>query len=518
MKQLELWVRTLAPVVLAKQSGATILTETADSFSGSVLRGTLANAYIKRKKLDRKTAHENPDFWQFFFGGLRFVDANIVLRDTTTADDAQPGIRSFVFPFSLTKEKITGQVRDVFAPAGDSEGKAFKALNGYGALTGDGRLLSAGGVLRKTIRLHMSRKEEKERKTGKSEDGNVYNYESLDEGQDFLGYIIGEDAVVEAFQAAFPEPIKCTVGRSRRTQYGLCDICLGKAEKIELTLQADAENRVILYLDTPLLSSADWTGSVPEAIAPILEALGPDFSLDKETCFAAYDKPRNFVGTWGLHRARRGALAAGSIFAIRKTSPWKEDELAALGTMIYQGVGDRTEEGFGQLRPWKPIEGDVTLYDATSAKTPSKEELPDSVREKAKKIVRNHFEEAVRLCAYQDAGIVGKDLTTSFAGSLEQVLKKVDSERSKTFDSLVRADFWQGSVPERLARKVSFGDGTLYDHLFDKKPYNLETNALSEAQSLAKRIGFPIDEEELRMEYWKAFCRHVRKATAKGEA
>jgi hypothetical protein len=92
---------------LAKQSGATILTETADSFSGSVLRGTLANAYIKRKKLDRKTAHEDPDFWRFFFGGLRFVDANIVLRDANAADDAQPGIRSFVFPFSLTKEKIT---------------------------------------------------------------------------------------------------------------------------------------------------------------------------------------------------------------------------------------------------------------------------------------------------------------------------------------------------------------------------------------------------------------------------
>ena len=518
MKRLELWVRTLAPVVLPKQSGATILTETADSFSGSVLRGTLANAYIKQKKLNRKTAHEDPDFWQFFFGGLRFVDANLVLRDANAAGDAQPGIRSFVFPFSLTKEKITGQVRDDFAPAGDSEGKAFKALNGYGALTGDGRLLSAGGVLRKTIRLHMSRSDPKERKTGKSEDGNVYNYESLDEGQDFLGYIIGEDAVVETFQATFPESIKCTVGRSRRTHYGLCDVCLGKAEKIEPALQADAENRVILYLDTPLLSSADWTGSVKEAVSPILEALGPDFSLDEEDCFAAFDKPRNFVGTWGLHRARRGALAAGSVFAIRKNSPWTEGELTTLGKMIYQGVGDRTEEGFGQLRPWKPIVGDVTLCGTVDAKARPIDEIPESVRVKADKIIKDHLAEAVRLCAYRDAGIVGKELTTSFAGSLEQMVKNVDSDRSRNFDSLVRTDFWQGSVPERLARQVKFGMGTLYDHLLEKKPYTLEAESISEAQRLAKRIGCPMDDERLRMEYWKAFCSHVRKATARGEA
>ena len=70
MKKAVIYVETLSPVVLSTENNSTVVTETKEFFSGTVLRGVLAARYIQQQKLKKK-AHRDKTFRKLFFGGIR---------------------------------------------------------------------------------------------------------------------------------------------------------------------------------------------------------------------------------------------------------------------------------------------------------------------------------------------------------------------------------------------------------------------------------------------------------------
>ena len=187
MEFLRVTIKTLSPVVLTAMNNATVMTDSRDYISGSVLRGVLASRYIRENNLG-KTAHEDENFKKLFFGNLRFVDAYPVKK----------GKRSFVVPLSLQKGKIAEKndageefLLDVMQ---QSPKAGYKGMNGFAIATSN----SIESVsVRKQIKLHMSRARETERVSGHSLDGSIYNYESIEAGQRFEGHIIGEKEALE---------------------------------------------------------------------------------------------------------------------------------------------------------------------------------------------------------------------------------------------------------------------------------------------------------------------------------
>ena len=165
MECLTVAIKTLSPVVLTAMNNAAVMTESRDYISGTVLRGVLAARFIEMKNLG-KAAHEDTEFKKLFLGGLRFIAAYPVVR----------GKRSFVLPFSLQKGKIPEKnaegLEELLDVMRQKPKAGYKAMKGFAVA--EQNCISPVSV-RKQVKLHMSRNSEKERLSGRSLEGNIYN-------------------------------------------------------------------------------------------------------------------------------------------------------------------------------------------------------------------------------------------------------------------------------------------------------------------------------------------------------
>lgn len=563
MKQLKVTVKTESPIVLTTESNATVMTGTHDVVSGSILRGVLAAQYIDACGLGKK-AHQNEEFRRLFFGALRFTDANIACPD----DDK----RSFAIPLSMQKEKAkagqteagqTEAVEDLMRV--DSPKKGMKSFGGYAVLTDDNLIKTVSAA--KDVSLHMSRASEEERKKGRSEDGGIYNYESIDARQTFIGWVIGEDADISALRAHVASEFKCRVGRSKFTQYGRCSVKFGELEDVPALIAADLENgSVILRLDSPLLfDGADepqpneaGQGKIvtaPKALGLIVRALNARtgsnaFSLGK--VFAAGAEIENYVGVWGMKRPREQALAAGTVFSVGKDGDWTEQDFDALTDVMYRGVGRRTEEGFGQLRHWPIVTGKWTKPKTSGNKEPAPL-LFKKASEETAKIARKAFErrlaEQIRLYAAEDAKNAKYDRAlynskeeglsglTHFFSRLDHLLDAEQNARGadgrkqgkteglresyrKTLKAVVRPPM------ENNLRKVCIAASgrSLYDMLLENSELPVSgrrwmedvgtkearTKAFMDVVGLEENM-FDLTDGQYFYEYWHSFFRSARK-------
>ena len=181
MKQIKVCIKTMEPVVLTNKNNTTIMTATNDYFSGTIVRGVIANEYININKLG-KNAHENNDFIELFFDKLRFTDANL--------EDVITGKRSFKLPISLQKNKEGTDLIDLINPEAEFPGAGYKGLKNFGVLTDDNQIRIVD--IKKNISFHMSRSnvgggDQSERLAGRSIDGSIYNYESKNPNKKFAG-------------------------------------------------------------------------------------------------------------------------------------------------------------------------------------------------------------------------------------------------------------------------------------------------------------------------------------------
>lgn len=370
MKKIRVKIKTLSPIVLATRGNTTVMTSSHEFFSGTLVRGMLAERYIEEKKLGRQ-AHEDEAFLGFFFDKLRFAAAYPVR--------AADGKRASFVPASVQRLKDGEAVRDLLV---DAPEMGFKTLRGFAVIEDDG---SIGKVdVAKNISLHMSRSNIKgrqgkassasslERLAGRSREGAIYNYEAVGKGVLFEGEIFGADAVLEDFMAALGSTAWTTqAGRARHAQYGACRVQLELEEFVPESIAPAADEWIYLRLETPLLAQTDLLSNAAAALQQVADRLDEDgtgaFSLQaydpgqtvaqgdvESKIFADFVDIDNFVGIWGMKRPRAVALAAGSVFGVKKEGAWMESEKERLQRLLYEGVGARTEEGFGQLRLWQP--------------------------------------------------------------------------------------------------------------------------------------------------------------------
>lgn len=534
MRQMAVKITTLSPVVLTMTGSGNVMTETHDVVSGSVLRGVLANHYIREKNLGG-AAHEDADFRRLFFGALRFVDANLAETD----DSGER--RSFRLPFSLQKEKATGeeppQIEDLMRK--DKPSPGMKSFSGYAVLK-DGYVQPLSP--KKDISMHMSRMNDKERRMGRSNDGGIYSYESLEAGQVFLGAVLGEESDLRALRDSVPQSLHCRVGRSKFAQYGLCSLELGDISEVCVPGAKDLfRNAIILRLDTPFLPevSADGMATAEKGLAAVAASMNErtgSSAFSVHHIHAAAAEIENYVGVWGMKRPREAALAAGTVFALEKSGEWTAEDFTTLSAIMHEGVGRRTEEGFGQLRLWPEING---IY-----KKPGKQEhleqeqafssmakVSEAVAEKAREIFAYRLKEQLRVYAADDVRALPANFSglTHFFGRLDQMLTSVGqgSGNREAYSNLLREKVRPRSPMETNLHKVVANGWTLFDMLREKQPLPYEnrdwktalsgkaekTAACMKAIGLEEK-GLAWDDGAYFYEYWHWFFRYARKKAA----
>ena len=514
MRKIPLTIEALSPLVLTAGSQGAILTESGDAISGAIVRGMIAARFIEAQNLGRD-AHESEAFRRLFAGALKF----------SAAYPSKGGESAMRLPLSLQKDKLSSALADLSASDGTAL-KGYKPLKGCGIVRGAAieRVETA-----KNISLHMSRDEDGERLAGKSTEGGIYSYESLLPGQAFCGEIVGEAADIQELLTS----IDCEdgaflsrIGKSRSTQYGLCRIALDAPAPLEPLDQSLLSSTLRLRLATPLLSDAAFSRNAREVLdeeflAPLKEsAESDDFSLGR--IFAASASASNFVGVWNMRRPTQFGLDAGSIFELRKDSPWTARDAAALAAILAEGAGSRTEEGFGRLALWT-VDA-PTLFEATQERPERRPVKSERARAIVRAVLRRRIAQSVRLAAYKDASaLTGKlaGMTHAFARLEAMLGPREDLEGAPArFRAKFAAEVGAKRTPlARHLEGVKLGAAELRDILRGERPElspyaSLDLSA-EVPQELAEDAGFSRpalkDDGEIFYDYWLWFFRHARK-------
>ncbi|WP_026766973.1 hypothetical protein [Selenomonas ruminantium] len=431
MKKIDVKIKLLSPAVLSTLGSAHVMTETHKFISGSILRGLFAQRYIEMQELGRN-ADEHAGFRHIFFSGARFVDANPICK----------GERAITLPMSLQKEKegIGGnrvpKIQDLLNLNGKAAAKGFKSFRGMASVVGN-EIYKAN--VKTVINFHMSRSGAKERLKGSSQDGGVYSYEAVCEGQSFIGTIIGEQEVLQKLVDGLNldgNGFMAYIGVSKYTQYGKCSVELSEIEDLNEAVPK-IENKVLLRLDTPYIPREKYRGNAEMELAAVIDCLNHDtedkpFSLGQ--VFAGNVDVDNFVGAWNMWRRRDCALASGSVFEVKRKGVWTDRDLKTLNALMFKGIGKRREEGFGQLRIWSVdalamgsnIQEKDTEIQANMV-------IPEAVKNQIKSIINGRIFNQLQIYAYEDAAEARIEMGTGMAhffARLEQMLE--EARKNKT--------------------------------------------------------------------------------------
>lgn len=496
-------IKTLSPVVVTAPGSSQLLTASSESFSGTLLRGVLAGKYVSDHKLGTK-AHEDENFIRYFFSDLRFVSAN------PTAD----GKRAMVLPLSLMKAKaVSGEAKPILDLLSD-EGKAgYKSLKGLSVV--DGGTIRPVSV-KSSMTFHMSRSGDNERLSGHSQDGKVYTYESIDAGQTFEGAVIGDDDCLQAFFEDVGRKGKgfnCRIGRSKRTEYGSCSLTFTPPQ--DLPDESFSET-TCLVLDTPLLPTGGLAARGDRVLQEeVIDVLNQRVGVNAFTLGRVFSTPvaiENFVGIWQMRRPRTMALAAGTVFEIHKDGPWQDEDVQALTLLMYGGAGDRTEEGFGQLRRWKLQDLTIGGKSEKKAVEEIRIESPE-VKKRAAAILESRVKEQLRNFAYEDAA----QLKGLEGGAKTHLFARLESWLDRDFRAELKAKAGKNETIGTHLRRLRLNGAPLYEIFNGDKPAPYESadrkRTLDQLipDELAKIIGFKEPKEAYFHEYWLWFFRHSRK-------
>lgn len=536
MQMMKIQIRTKAPMILSAPGHTSVMTATQDFFSGSVLRGIFAARFIEVGALG-DAAHEDADFMQLFYGGLRFVDAYPMEPLTQT--------RAIPLPLSMQRSKDGSEMCDLLYDDPPRD-RGFKSMRGFAAICGKELYPVA---VKKEIRLHMSRRDlnsdtdAKRRLAGRSLDGGIYNYEAIAEGQSFEGLICGMEEQLHLLRETVgTAPFTCCAGRSKYTQYGLCEITVIPPEALE-TPDLPVGERICLRLETPFIpfetpllshngKGWDARSMLAEVIAALNEKTSGGFSLavGERSIFACANEIDNFVGVWGMRRPRETALGAGTVFAVEKAGDWQPGDMEAMNAVLYGGVGRRTEEGFGQLRLW-----DGRGLSCVEAKPPTAvtRELCKDSRRIAEQILLAHIIEQIRMLAAEDAeqacARALPDTRHGFARLENALGMRAQGARERMRELVLHLG--KDSALEQMLKNVKLAGHPLHayleDPVHDEMPYAAperrkrmaDSNLVAAAEELGIGGGIAalLRQEEVFYAYWNTFFRFARKAVGQTE-
>ena len=233
MHQLRYNITSLSPLLISARYGEMNTLRTLQYIPGTSVLGMIAAKFIKQKKINGN-AHLNNDFYSYFLkGDVRFGNAYIVLKNQDGKDFVY-----FPIPASIQQEKRGKQICDLLLADEEPEVQT-KTIPGFCKMEEEDIWLTE---VKTGLNFHHSR----DRKTGTPKTGQIFNYESIAEGQVFEGVITGSSSGLELLADSCGTSWIGYIGRSKNAQYGMVSfevldktpvlVSNGTQNKVEVTL------------------------------------------------------------------------------------------------------------------------------------------------------------------------------------------------------------------------------------------------------------------------------------------
>lgn len=367
--KLPYFITNTAPLLFTAPEGDENMVNSLDYIPGNALLGYFANQFIRRNMLDPEVAQNNINFKQWFLdGALCFGNAYLAYSAYSEADSGPYPL--YPTPLFLHTDKQRQEIIDVTWDEADDTLGEMEVIGGYCRLI--------NGALQKkqpekNINFHLVRNSASERSRkrieGHGDDGGIYHYESLTEGQIFHGYVLGSRETLRAFSDCFGieseiSDLRIHLGRSLSTQYGSSRIEFSGIAKhepsIDDSLIGEAntdvcldQDRVLLYLLSPLVlnNRLGFLGACEEEelLAALKDRLGIE-EVTIEKSFARVETRSTFVSRWKMHEPSFKCWTAGSSFLLHLSGGIEPEIEEKLTLLMQEGLGEKRHQGYGQIR------------------------------------------------------------------------------------------------------------------------------------------------------------------------
>lgn len=385
-------IKLEAPAIISTVSGDPNSCATLDYIPGTSIRGALASA-IQRKFKNQPSDLETQIKNLVLNDKIRFLPAYL---------EIQGKYRGYPTPLFLKKKKHSESdyLTNMFSfNDSDEITDSYKSVGGYINL---GVSNSEIETAKTSMRMHHRR----DRALGHASqnNGDLFAYEYLDEGQSFRGYIkISADnsdkalAILNEIKSYLGNTIN--VGRSRRAGYG------GNASIIfednparreflftdnmpVLEKDLNPGDSFMVYLTSAYIGRNQITGMCsPDFIfSELIQKL--DSKVEFESSFSSIELIGGYNRKWQSEMPQMHAMKAGSALKFKVTH--------AIGKTEWQrveadGIGIRQNEGFGNIVFINSLEVRDLRFEKrkqTLCKRPE-EEIPSEVKELEKKLLLN---------------------------------------------------------------------------------------------------------------------------------
>lgn len=527
VKEITYTVQTLSPVAFAEKNNDATLVGTKQYIPGSAIRGLVAEQLLKSSHSEN--AHKDATFYTYILSGkVRFLPAYPC--PAYLAADGVP----MVMPASLVKHKTGGDIKDITVNTDTGGAIGYKKMKGFVVKTGE-TLYPVETATQ--VQLHIARTDENSRLAGRSLDGHIFNYEYIEPEQEFKGSLIVDDDIADEVYAFMHEVMEgvMRLGKSRQVQYGSCELHFSKPSELTVP-QIRSEQPFFLYALTPYIPEEEWyrTDYVCRALLASIVEKAAQYGrtwqcLNTEPAlFAAQEDIGGYVSVWGARQERMRAVSAGSMIACAIEGITKED-LPLLQTILAEGMGTRTEEGYGQFWLWQGSKDAYVLGQVDN--TVEKPDLSDAVKTQAKAVIHKRILTEVRKWA-ESLSVVRGAPKHHILNRIETIM---DSDLSKTAIQAIISDWkriarnnleclYIGDTSSKEAQ--AFNDSSVYQLLLEldgaKGPYTecdwpyrigLVPKVRKQLQSDLGDTVLTVDENMLYKEFWLWWARHAKNKT-----
>lgn len=389
MKEIQLTIKALAPLAIGRQKPGGSISEAQDFIPGSVIRGAVAAQMLRQSGADSN--HPGGDFQTLFVdeGAAIFSNAYPTAKDQHSQVLPATTVSSKTAPGFMTERTDNGGVFDTLIDRYCAEG--YNHLYDPNCPKDGGRVEPFGGFYSRSGKEHRSHSVETRlltrvginRRRATAQEQVLYSIEVINETQGkeheaslFRSSVYLEDAELAKLLAQY-------LTNSRFRLGGSASRGLGKVE-IQATVvdyQADTGTRIdvfnkalcdrwqtwgnvfgepktprpegheffTLVLQADAILTEQWRRTTVISPAMLCEMAGvQDADLRLHAAYSSYGYRSGWNSAWGLMKDVELVTSKGSVYLY--STPNLDSWRSVLETLEYRGVGDRTQEGFGQIQ------------------------------------------------------------------------------------------------------------------------------------------------------------------------
>ena len=388
-KPVRLWVLARAdePLLIAERAAAGNQFRSQPAILGKTLRGALAARVAERFDLDDPTTYD-AFIALFLRGAVRFPTLYPLFRSKTNGFFPAAPMPLDGFTCKVCSQRSVqwgtqeiGPIKQCAACGNEVKGVREKFFS-----------------LRKLKPEHFVPEQQSEMHirvdpaSGRVEEGQLFEYEALKAGQFFTGEMIctDEDAweLLQALTDLEEEmPVSLRLGKATRRGYGKVTLWLERRDDNEpqVWIQQSIGERVDANMDEltlTLLTDAiitDTWGRFATGFEDgwLSRELGFKVKVVEGRDFAAAHLVDGFNAHLRLPRWRDVALVAGSTVRLQIEKPSEAGLLTVLARIEHKGIGQRRNEGYGQVAFNHPIHKDCTSLTGTKVRIPREVDLAE---------------------------------------------------------------------------------------------------------------------------------------------